>query len=270
MWCEGQARAPLATQIVLLSSAPYAVIGTRAGTGSARLAGTYPRERRSISGPERRRAHHRVVGADVDRPVVADQQIGDPVQALARVVVAVGDRLVGHVGAGHDQRRADLGQQQVVQRRVRQHHAQVGRARRHRVGHGGVRAAAGDHDRALAPGQQLLLPGRQLHQRPGAVQIARHQRERLVLAVLARAQRRRGGLVVGAARQVVPAQALQRHHLPAVQAAATSATRQRELPARTPGRRWAGRGSAGRPGRRTRPGRPAHMAKPAMVVSGRS
>ena len=51
MWCEGQARPPLATQIVLLSSAPYAVTGTAACTGRAMLAGTYPRERRTINGP---------------------------------------------------------------------------------------------------------------------------------------------------------------------------------------------------------------------------
>ena len=36
---------------MLLSSAPYAVTGTAAGTGRAMLAGTYPRERRTISGP---------------------------------------------------------------------------------------------------------------------------------------------------------------------------------------------------------------------------
>ncbi len=40
MWWPTQARDPLATQNVLLSSAPHARIGTRAATGSGVLAGT--------------------------------------------------------------------------------------------------------------------------------------------------------------------------------------------------------------------------------------
>ena len=40
MWCPTHARAPLARQNVLLSSAPQASTGRPAGTGSGMLAGT--------------------------------------------------------------------------------------------------------------------------------------------------------------------------------------------------------------------------------------
>ena len=49
MWWPTHARAPLATQNVLLSSAPQAS-SPGAATGSASASGTWPRERRSISG----------------------------------------------------------------------------------------------------------------------------------------------------------------------------------------------------------------------------
>ena len=45
------------------------------------------------------------------------------------VVVAVGDRLVGHVARRQHDRLADRGQQQVVQRRVGQHHPELADAR---------------------------------------------------------------------------------------------------------------------------------------------
>ena len=48
MWCPTQARSPFATQNVFLSSAPQASRWRRAGSGSRRLAGTWPRERRSV------------------------------------------------------------------------------------------------------------------------------------------------------------------------------------------------------------------------------
>jgi hypothetical protein len=56
---------------------------------------------------------------------VNEEGIGDSSQALQRLVVSVGDRLVGDVAARHDERRARVGEQQVVQGRVRQHHAEL-------------------------------------------------------------------------------------------------------------------------------------------------
>ena len=131
MWWLTQARSPLARQNVLLSSAPQASSGRGVPPpGSARPAG---RSRASGAGrgaPRRRRdhAHDRVVGAGLDRPVVDEEQVGDPRQPLERVVVAVGDRLVGHVAAGHHQRQ-----------------------RRRRRAAGGAAASTGASRRARAP-----------------------------------------------------------------------------------------------------------------------
>ena len=56
MWCPTQARPPLATQNVLLSSAPQASSGRPAATGSGVPAGTCPRDRRrtTVRAPARR------------------------------------------------------------------------------------------------------------------------------------------------------------------------------------------------------------------------
>ena len=148
-------------------------------------------------------AHDGVVDPRVDRPVVQEEQVRDPAQPLQRVVVRERDRLVGHVAARHHQRHADVGQQQVVQRRVGEHHAEVVRARRDRRRDARVGAARRDHDRrARRAGRSSASTS--------ARGIARHQRERAVLAVLAGAQAGDGGLVVGAAREVEPADALDR------------------------------------------------------------
>ena len=137
--------------------------------------------------------------------------VGDARQALARVVVAVGDRLVGDVAARHHERRRGVVREQVVQRRVGQHHAELAVARGDRRRHGRVGAPRREHDRPLAPGQQLRLGVAQLDERPRRRDVAHHERERPVLAVLARAQSRDRLLVVGAAREVVAAEALDGH-----------------------------------------------------------
>ena len=208
MWWPTQARAPLATQKVLLSSAPQAS-RPGAASGSASAAGTWPRERRSISGRPADGAHDRVVGARVDRAVVEQDVVGDAGQALARVVVAVGDRLVGDVAARHHERRRGVGSQQVVQRRVGQHHAELGAAR----GDGAARRArrrAAARARSGARARPAAAP----RPRPSSTSVRAAATSRAmsangpVLAVLARAQPRDRLLVVGAAREVVAAQAL--------------------------------------------------------------
>ena len=83
-----------------------------------------------------------------------------PRQPLERVVVVVGDRLVGDVAARHHERRAGVGEQQVVQRRVGQHHAELA-ARRARppAATARVRPARREHDRPLAARRAAPLVG---------------------------------------------------------------------------------------------------------------
>ena len=118
------------------------------------------------------------------------------------------DRLVGHVAAGHDERHADVGQQQVVQRRVGEHHAELARARRDATARRGASARRGAMTIGRARrGERAVV--RCASSTSASRSASRdHQRERPVLAVLAGPQPRDRGLVVGAAREVEAADAL--------------------------------------------------------------
>ena len=83
--------------------------------------------------PDRKaRAHDGVFAAAVDRPVVCEEGVGDPAQPRPSVVVVERDRLVRDVSARQHERAADVGREQVVQRRVREHDAEPRRPRRDR------------------------------------------------------------------------------------------------------------------------------------------
>ena len=79
--------------------------------------------------------------------------------------------------------------QQVVQRRVGEHHAQLRRARRDSGGDRRAGAPRREHDRPLGRAQQSPLPRAEQHQRRPQPGGGHHQRERLVLAMLARRSR---------------------------------------------------------------------------------
>ena len=127
MWCETHARPSRASANVCLSSAPTASSGGASATRERRRARTRASAARSArrARPSRRRAcgsGGRAAGT------------GPRCRRAARSASSSRerDRLVGDVAAGHHQRHPDVGQQQVVQRRVGQHHAEVVGARRHR------------------------------------------------------------------------------------------------------------------------------------------
>ena len=213
MWWPTHARAPLATQNVFFSSAPQASSGRRAGTGSAMLGGHVARASGAARRRARRDAHDRVVGARVDRAVVEQEEVGDrrrgaPARRRRGRRSARRTTLPLVITSG----RAGVGEQQVVQRRVGQHHAELARrparpaAATARSGARGASTIGRARRR-----QQRLVVRAELDERARRRRAsARHQRERLVLAVLARAQRARRRLVVGAAGEVEAAEALDR------------------------------------------------------------
>ena len=102
-------------------------------------------------------------------------------------------------------------QQQVVERRGRQHHAEVRIARRHLRRHRRRRPARQQHDRRLDRGELLRRQVRDLAQLAGLVEVAHHQGERLPEPELALAQARDRGAVARIAHEVEAAQALDRH-----------------------------------------------------------
>ena len=77
-------------------------------------------------------AEDRVVAALQDLAVVMQEAVGDLREALLRIVDVRRDGLLAHIAAGHHQRVAVAVEQEVVQGRVRQHHAERGVAERHR------------------------------------------------------------------------------------------------------------------------------------------
>ncbi len=144
MWCETKACRSLrqAERVLQLRAAGEHRAGEARERGTAHrdgfrhVAARPPDQHRAATDG----AGHGVVGPDVDGPVVGEERVGDTAQPVKRVLVAVGDRLVGDVSAGQHQRAADRGEQQVVQRRVGQHDAELPVARRGRRGDGRVRA----------------------------------------------------------------------------------------------------------------------------------
>ena len=191
-------------------------LGPRRHDRPARGHGQRQRRRRvpARAADRKLRPHDRVLAAAVDRAVVGEEGVGDPAELLAGVGVGHGDRLVGAVAARHDERAGDVGDQQVVQRRVGQEQAQPRRPRRHRVRDGRPGPPAHEHDRARGRAQQRELGRVQVGQ---LARRGRHHREGLLVAQLARTQARDRGLVGRRTGQVVAAEALDRDHRPAAQ-----------------------------------------------------
>ena len=133
----------MATQKVDLSSAPAATSGRGDESGSGE--GANPRERRT--GKLRRTtesSQRRWIGRSCVRNASAI-----PAEPAAGLVVLEGDRLVGEVPARHHERPAEVAVEQVVERRVREHHAEPRRPGCDGLGDEGSRHAAEQDDRAL-------------------------------------------------------------------------------------------------------------------------
>ena len=188
--------------------------------------------------PDRDRADHGVIGTGLDRPVVNQQQVRDSRQPRERVVVAVGDRLVGHVAARHHQRgsRADpraagdaaasTGASRPARARRAPPTARPARLRRAAAASTIGRCGAYSSARSASPSS--TSPRRRPARRD-------HQGERLVLSVLARAQGAHRRLVIGAAGEVKAADPLDRDDRALAQA--RSARREhRDHPSHAPSR----------------------------------
>ena len=250
----------------------------RAGHEAARAA----QEHRTLLG----HAHDGVVGARLDRAVVQEEEVGDVGEPRARVVVLVGDRLVGDVAARHHER---LARRQPASRWWSGEYGSITPSSGAPGATDGATRAPGRLGASTigrAGDSSSSSRGRaHRHQVARRRGVGGHQREWLVLAVLARAQLRHRVLVLGQAGEVEAAEPLDgddralperpRCRLDRIgRARVVDRSRRPRTRAaragRSQGRRSAGRGSAGPPGPRTRRGRPAHMSKPAIVVFGRS
>ena len=207
-----------------------------------------------------------------------EEAVGDRGEPLGRVVVPICDRLVAGVAARQHQRAAGIGQQQVVQRRVGEHHAELGDPGRDGRGDARSRPARREHDRPRGPHSSSSSAAPSSTSRRAARRRG-HQRERLVLARFARPQRGDGALVVGAAGEMEAADALDGDDPPAAQhRRAALGPRRRAWPrgrAKLHPRAAVGQAFGWAWKRRSAGSwysapQAAHIAKPAIVVSGRS
>ncbi len=166
-----------------------------------------------------------VLAAAVYRPVVREEGVGDPLQAVSRVLVVDRDGLVGAVPACHHERPADVVAEKVVQRRVRQHQPQPRRAGRDRGSERRSVTTPHEHDRACGALEQCPFLRRELCQR---ARVGRHHRKRLLLAELARPQACDRLLVGRVAGEVIAAEPLHGHDAPCAQQPHRLLQRQRE------------------------------------------
>ena len=159
-------------------------------------------------------AHDGVVGADRDRAVVDEQQVGDRAEPAQRLVVVEHDRLAAEVAAGHHQRRGRVVQQQLVQRRAegsitpRSRRPGATASATARPG-GGGRSRSGARGRSPARLAGVSSTSSPSVARSGAISANGFSSRRL-----RRRSSRTTRLVVGAAGQVVAAHALDRHDHP--------------------------------------------------------
>ncbi len=154
------------------------------------------------------RPHDRVVAADVDRTIVRQHGVDQGPEPCERLLVGVRDRVVGPVSAAHHEGPAHLGHQQVVERRVGQHQAEVVDARCDRLCDGRPRLAAREHDGPRDRDEGGFGVGIEDAQLPRRLQVGDHEGERLVVPGLSPPQLGHRAPVGRVSRQVVAADAL--------------------------------------------------------------
>ena len=204
MWWPTQAREPLARQKVFLSSAPHASTGdVRPAAGCRRdVAARAAHDQRPAAAGER--AHDRVVGARLDRAVVQQEEVGDRRRA------ARARRRRGRRSARRRRCRSSSpactpasASSSMVQRRVGQHHPELGRERATEAATGAPGRRGPARSGARGRCEQACLVGRRgstsCGRRRGRSPSARTACPR---GACARAQRGNRGLVVGAAGEV--------------------------------------------------------------------
>ncbi len=153
----------------------------------------------------------RVVAPNVNRPVMREESVREHAQPRDRIVVGVGDRLVAEVPARAHDRSADAREEEMVERAVRQEHAELGEAGCDAGCDGRLRLRSScrrEHDRTARRAQCGLRDRVDVAQVSGGVDITHHDCERFVVTRLAPPQLPDRGRVRRVDRQVIPADAL--------------------------------------------------------------
>ena len=163
--------------------------------------------------------HHAVVGAHDNVAVMGHDQIGDRREFLLRFLVASDERRAARVGRSRDEdevlrliaRAAGRMEQQMVDRRIGQHHAEPRHVRRHRLGQ--VFQALDQHDRMGGTAQHGEFIGLRTREKRDRGLVGDHDGEWFCFAVFPQAQARDRFGVGRVAQQMEPADSLQRDDL---------------------------------------------------------
>ncbi len=146
---------------------------------------------------------------------MVEHRIGEGGQPLGHVVIGVADRVVGTVGARQDDRSGRIGtrigygcEQQMMNRRVREQHADERVTGRHCGIDGSVGSASQQHHRPSRAAQKCGLGVVDLGVRTRGVKPVDHDDEGLATARLSLPQLRDGCGVVGRTCEVIAADAL--------------------------------------------------------------
>lgn len=154
-----------------------------------------------------------VVHVSRNSAIVHQEAIGHAAEPRQGLPLLRADRLVREIAAGGDHGKAQLPEQDVMQRGIWKHRAQIGVAGGHRRGDGlrrPVGTARQEDDRAFRGKEETLFETRDVAVNPHRLQRGQHQGQRFLLAVLPLPQAKDRVLVSGVHQQVKASQPLQR------------------------------------------------------------
>ncbi|OIQ69702.1 hypothetical protein GALL_486940 [mine drainage metagenome] len=136
--------------------------------------------------------------------------VGDAVETIEGLGVVDARRLARGIAGGEDQRSVEAGEQQVMQRAHRQHEAEQPGIGGDGLGQREWARSLEQHHWRCGAGQGMFVIGRDRGVAAHHVQIASHQRQRLVRAVLTNSQRVHRAGIRGIDHQMEAADALDR------------------------------------------------------------
>ena len=245
MCCDRIASPSLTRQNVHFSSPPAASMSGAVAKpgGSGMAAGAKPRPRRSTRGDPSIERDDRIVEPDRDGAIVHQREIGDGAQSCERLIVVDDLRLIREVAAGHHDGAVDA--------RSRSRCSGVVGSMKPSVVRPGATTSGSCSPAARsstigASGRPAAAPrGCTSAIAADDVEIARHHRERLRVAVLAGAQPRHGAGIGRVAGELIAAQPLHRQDVTAQQQGACGVESSSDGTTR---RRRGGRDAAGAAG----------------------
>src|SRR4029077_2365044 len=144
---------------------------------------------------------------------VMDQEVFcDVTKPAQRIVVLVSNGLFTHVSAGHHQRQIRIREQQMMQRRVRQHNPKLSLAGSYCFGYWNVIAFAQEHDRTRVGAQKYFVFIGNQAELLDRSKIPRHEGKGFLFAMFPRPKAPHGGMLQRITGQMISAETFHRQN----------------------------------------------------------